>query len=176
VSRELVVCLRPDGSRGNPSGVTAFAVARVHGQCRVAMLAVCERVQRRLDGSQRAGRDDQRSLQSRVRLRPRPTAGTTSTSSSSRPCRGCTGSMGHGCTGTATTSRQRSTKKRSTLPNGPTPLGLESNRTSLHQPKGGSVASNPYGLSWLCVTMGNPTEGGDAGVRRGYCRSYRART
>jgi hypothetical protein len=40
---------------------------------------------------------------------------------------------------TATTSRPRSSKRPSTLPNRPTPLGLETNSPSLHQTQGGST-------------------------------------
>ena len=67
---------------------------------------------------------------------PRP--GTTSTSSSSPPCPGCTGSITSGCTATAATSRQPSSKQRSTLPNRPTPPGSEPNSPSLHQTQGDS--------------------------------------
>ena len=56
---------------------------------------------------------------------PTPTAGTTSTTSNSPPCPGSTGSTNNGSTDTAATSRQPSTKQRSTLPNRPTPPGLE---------------------------------------------------
>ena len=88
---------------------------------------------------QRAGRDDQRALQDRVRLRARRhRPGTTSTRSSSPPCPGCTGSTSTGSTATATTCRPPSSKQRSTLPNSPTPPGLESNSPSLHQTQGGS--------------------------------------
>lgn len=45
----------------------------------------------------------------------------------------------------ATTSRQPSTKQRSMLPNGTTPPGLESNRTSLHQTQCGSDRVRPGG-------------------------------
>src|ERR671919_419864 len=76
---------------------------------------------------------------------PTPTAGTTSTRSSWPPCRGCTGSTTIGSTATATTYRPRSTKQRSTLPNKPTPPGLESNSPSLHQTQGGSVAGSGGG-------------------------------
>ena len=50
------------------------------------------------------------------------------------------GSTKPGCTATAQTSHQPSTKQRSMLPNGPTPPGLEPNRTSLHQTQGGSTS------------------------------------
>jgi hypothetical protein len=44
-------------------------------------------------------------------------------------------------TATATTCHQQSSKQRSTLPNRPTPPGLESNNPSLHQTQGGSVGA-----------------------------------
>ena len=63
----------------------------------------------------------------------------TSTTSSSPPSPGCTGSTTNGSTATATTRRRQSSKQRSTLPNRPTPPGLETNSPSLHQTQGGSV-------------------------------------
>src|SRR5690606_35004795 len=51
---------------------------------------------------------------------------------------GCTGSTNSGSTATAATCPRQSSKQRSTLPNKPTPSGLETNRTSLHQTQGGS--------------------------------------
>ncbi len=53
---------------------------------------------------------------------------------------GCTGSTSTGSTATAATCRQRSSKGPSTLPNRPTPEGLEPNSPSLHQTQGGSGA------------------------------------
>ena len=65
---------------------------------------------------------------------PTPTAGTTSTSSSSRPCPGCTGSTRDGCTGTATTSRQPNTRKRSPMPSkSPTSPGESRMRLPNHR-------------------------------------------
>ena len=60
-------------------------------------------------------------------------------SSSSPPCHGCTGSTSTASTATAATSRRPSSKQRSTLPNSPTPPGLETNSPSLHQTQGGSL-------------------------------------
>ena len=67
--------------------------------------------------------------------------GRASRSSSSPPSPGCTGSTRTASTATAETSRPPSTRQRSTLPNRPTPPGLESNRPSLHQTQGGSTGS-----------------------------------
>ena len=118
----------------------AVHVGAVHRTARRDRRPSLDRHRRRLL-RQRAGRDDQRALQDRVRLRTRrPAAGTTSTSSSSPPCRGCTGSTSTASTATATTSRQPSSKQRSTLPNRPTPPGLETNSPSLHQTQGGSTS------------------------------------
>src|SRR6185312_10746176 len=65
-------------------------------------------------------------------------AGTTSATSNSPRCRGCTGSTRSASTVTATTSRQRSSKQRSTLATNLPCRGLETNRTSLHQSQDGS--------------------------------------
>ena len=48
-----------------------------------------------------------------------------------------------GSTATATTCHPPSSKQRSTLPNRPTPPGLESNSPSLHQTQGGSEPPSP---------------------------------
>src|SRR5712692_1496812 len=73
---------------------------------------------------------------------PTPTAGTTSIMSSWPRCRGSTGSTTTGFTLTATTHRQQSSKRRSTLPNKPTTHWFESNNQSLHQTQGGSLAGD----------------------------------
>ena len=114
---------RPRGTRGRRVAVHQRAIHRAARRDRRPPL---DRHDRRLV-RQRPGRDDQRALQDRVRPRSRraPDDGTTSTSSSSRRCRGSTGSTTSGCTATAATSRPLSSKQRSTLPNRPTPPGLE---------------------------------------------------
>jgi transposase InsO family protein len=73
---------------------------------------------------------------------PTPPAGTTSSTSSWPPSPGSTGSTRHAFTATAETSRQQSSKQRSTLPNKPTTQWLESTNPSLHQTQGGSVPRN----------------------------------
>ena len=77
--------------------------------------------------------------------------GTTSTSSSSPRCRGCTGSTSTASTATAATSRPPSSKQRSTLPNRPTPPGLETNSPSLHQTQGGSRRAGPGVVAVGCT-------------------------
>src|SRR5690554_1804657 len=91
-----------------------------------------------------------------------PGPGPTSTSSSSPPCRGCTGSTTTASTATATTCHPRSSKQRSTLPNRPTPSGLESNRPSLHHIQCGSDrAAELADLRWTRVVLEVRAEAGD---------------
>lgn len=73
--------------------------------------------------------------------RMRQRCGPTSTSSSSRHCRGCTGSTRIASTATAAMFHQQSSSQRSTLPNRPTPPGLETNSPSLQRSQGGSHSS-----------------------------------
>src|SRR5271157_4555473 len=69
---------------------------------------------------------------------PTPTAGTTSATTSWPRSRGCTGSTKNVFTATAATSRQRSSKQRSTLATNLPCRGLETNSESLHQTQGDS--------------------------------------
>ncbi len=96
------------------------------------------------DCDQRTGRDDQRALQSRVRLRPRrQRLGRRRTTSSWPPSPGCTDSTSSGCTATATTCLRLSSKQPSTRPNRPTPSGLESNSLRLDQTQDRSNVASP---------------------------------
>src|SRR5690606_36441432 len=79
-----------------------------------------------------------------------PPSGTTSTSSNWPPWHGCTGTTSSGCTATATTSPQQSSRPRSTLPNTPPPSGQKTNSTSLHQTQWGSrrLESQSCNIYW----------------------------
>src|SRR5215213_1941624 len=88
--------------------------------------------------------------------------GKTSRKSSSPPCRGCTGSTTSGSTVTAVTCHPPSSKQPSTLPNRPTPPGLESNSPSLHPTQGGSVMGEKLGVGVVVVGAGG-VDLGEAG-------------
>ena len=84
---------------------------------------------------QRAGRDHQRALQDRVRLRARRHGWDDVDELELATLTGCTGSTSTGSTATATTSHQQSSKQRSTLPNKPPPPGLETKNRASTQPR-----------------------------------------
>ena len=118
---------------------------------------------------QRARRDDQRALQDRVRLRARRhRLGRRRRARARHPLAGCTGSTSTGSTATATTCHPQSSKQPSTLPNRPTPPGLESN--------------SPRGRPSCPATAGGPSRprrstgsAGALGMGAVFCKAGRPR-